>query len=60
MLSIADKLGYLFGFAPKVPKDTVQTVLGLLLAHGIIRGYSIQRKGPPQWDMCLHFTVSGF
>ena len=60
VLHIADKLGYLFGVARKVPKETVQTVLGLLLARGIIRGDPVQKNGPPQWNMRLRFAVSGF
>ena len=57
-LSCALELGDLFGIAGDVPRPTVQTVLSLLLAHGVLRGDPIPRNGPPQWSKRLRFTVS--
>ena len=60
LLPSARKLGHLFGVARRVPKKTVQTVLSLLLAHGVIRGDPPPGKGATQWGKLIRFTVSNF
>ena len=52
------QLGHIFGATRKVSKETVKTVFGLLLAHGVIRGIPIVVRGAQQWTQALRFAVS--
>ena len=59
VLSVKKEIGHLFGVARDVHKRTVQTVFGLLLAHGVLRGDPIKTKGVRQWNKALRFKVRG-